>query len=86
MFQNLSMVALFTSLSILGIFILQQLSKPNVTQLNSTQLKATQKQLRWVRHSTHLEPTPPTPPHPPPTNFSGTSRLARELKFGIDTH
>ena len=32
------------------------------TQRNSTQLKATQKQLRWVRHSTHLEPTPPTPP------------------------
>ena len=33
----------------------------NSTQLNST--KATQKQLRWVRHSTHLEPT--TPPHHP---------------------
>ena len=29
------------------------------TQRNSTQLKATQKQLRWVRHSSHLEPTPP---------------------------
>ena len=47
------------------------LSKPNVTQLNST--KATQKQLRWVRHSTHLEPThttPPTPHHPtPPQTF-----------------
>ena len=32
------------------------LSKPNVTQLNSTQLKATQKQLRWVRLSTHVFP------------------------------
>ena len=36
---------------------LGQSPKPNVTQLNSTQLKATQKQLRWVRHSSHLEPT-----------------------------
>ena len=51
----------------------------NSTQLNST--KATQKQLRWVRHSTHLEPTPPHPTHTTP-NFSGTSRPARELKFG----
>ena len=50
----------------------------NSTQLNST--KATQKQLHWVRHSTHLEPTPPTPPTT--INFSGTSRPARELKFG----
>ena len=41
----------------------------NSTQLNST--KATQKQLRWVRHSTHLEPTPPTPPtHPQKLNIS----------------
>ena len=39
---------------------LKVLSTPNVTQLNST--KATLKQLRWVRQSTHLEPTPPTPP------------------------
>ena len=53
------------------------------TQRNSTQPK--KKQLRWVRHSTHLEPTPPTPHHPTP-NFSGTSRPARELKFGTDTH
>ena len=52
----------------------------NSTQLNST--KATQKQLRWVRHSTHLEPTPPHPY----TNFSVTSRPVRELKFGTDTH
>ena len=61
----------------------QQLSKPNVTQLNSTQLKATQKQLRWVRLSSHLEPTPP--PHTTP-NFSVTSRPVRELEFGTDTH
>ena len=28
-----------------------------------------------------------TPPHPPHhRNFSGTSRRARELKFGTDTH
>ena len=31
------------------------------TQRNSTQLKATQKQLRWVRHSTHVFPTTPPP-------------------------
>ena len=36
-----------------------------------------------VRHSSHVfHPTPP----PPNTNFSATSRLARELKFGTDTH
>ena len=53
----------------------------NSTQLNST--KATQKQLRWVRHSTHLEPTHTThTTHPTTINFSGTSRPARELKFG----
>ena len=33
------------------------LSKPNVTQLKAKQSKATQKQLRWVRHSSHMEPT-----------------------------
>ena len=59
-------------------FLKEVLSKPNVTQLNSTQLKATQKQLRWVRHSSH-------PRHPTP-NFSGTSRRARELKFCTTTH
>ena len=53
----------------------------NSTQLNST--KATQKQLRWVRHSTHLEPTHTT--HTT-INFSVPSRRARELKFGTETH
>ena len=53
------------------------------TQRNSTQLKATLKQLALeldtvVTCSTH--PTHPT------TNFSTTSRPARELKFGTDTH
>ena len=51
------------------------------TQRNSTQLKATSV---GVRHSSHVFPT--TPPPPPPTNFSATSRPARELKFGTDTH
>ena len=27
-----------------------------------------------------------TPPPPPHTNFSGTSRRARDLEFGTDTH
>ena len=48
------------------------MSKPNVTQL-----KATQKQLCWVRH---LEPTPPHHPH-----TSVTSRPARKLKFWKDS-
>ena len=53
-------------------------SKPNATQL-----KATLKQLALeldivVRCSTTH--------HPTTTNFSATSRPARELKFGTDTH
>ena len=53
------------------------------TQRNSTQLKTTLKQLALelytvVTCSTH---------HPTTTkNFSATSRPARELKFGTDTH
>ena len=55
------------------------LSKPNATQLNS---KATSV---GVKHSSHVYPTHPT--HPTTTtNFSATSRPARELKFGTDTH
>ena len=57
------------------------LSKPNVTQLNSTQLKKLKSNfvgldivLTW------------NPPHPPTINFSGTSRPARKLKFGTETH
>ena len=61
---------------------LRFLSKPNVTQLNSTQLKATQKQLHWVRHNSHLEPTTTTTT----IKFSVTSRSARKLKFCTDTH
>ena len=36
----------------------------------------------------YMKMTLQTPPHPPPThrNFSCTSRRARELKFGTDTH
>ena len=55
------------------------------TQRNSTQLNPTLKQLALeldivVKCST-------TPPHhPTTTNFSATSRPARELKFGTDTH
>ena len=38
----------------------------------------------WVGHENDFaNPTLPTPPH---RNFSGTSRRARELKFGTDTH
>ena len=52
------------------------LSKPNVTQLNSKQLK---------RNFVGLDTVPTCSTHPT-TNFSGTSRPARELKFGTDTH
>ena len=54
-----------------------KLSKPNVTQLNSKQLKSN---FVEVRYSSQLEPTTPH------TNFSVTSRLARKLKFCADTH
>ena len=46
------------------------LSKPNAMSVG-------------VRHSSHVFPTTTTPPN---TNFSATSRPARELKFGTDTH
>ena len=52
------------------------------TQRNSTQLNATLKQLALELDTGVTR----TPPHPPPTNFSPTSRQARELKFGTDTH
>ena len=55
------------------------------TQHNSTQLKATLKQLA-LRLDTvvtwNLEPTT----HPPTTNFSATFRPAAEKKFGTDSH
>ena len=49
------------------------------TQRNSTQRNSKATSV-GVRHSSHVYPTPPT------TNFSATSRPARELKFGTDTH
>ena len=52
------------------------LSNPNVTQLNS---KATLLRLDTVA-------TWNTPTHHPTPTFSATSRRARELKFGTDTH
>ena len=59
------------------------LSKPNVTQLNSTQLK--QLKSNFVGLDIVLTWNPPH--HPPPTiNFSVTSRAARRLKFGTDNH
>ena len=52
------------------------------TQRNLIQVKATLKQL-----ALELDIIAPcSPPTHPTTNFSATSRLARELKFGIDTH
>ena len=53
------------------------LSKPNATQLNSTQsnFKATSV---GVRHSSHV--------FHPTTIFPATSRAARVLTFGTDTH
>ena len=58
-----------------------KLSKSNVTQLNSTQsnFKATSV---GVRHQLGSQVTH-HPPHT--TNISGTSRPARELKFGTHT-
>ena len=54
----------------------------NPTQLNSTQHNSKASSV-GVRHSSHVfHPTPPTPR----TNFPTTSRPARELKFGTDTH
>ena len=48
------------------------------TQRNSTQLNSKATSV-GVRHSSHVF-------HHPRTNFSSTSRPARELKFGTDTH
>ena len=56
------------------------LSNPKVTQLNSKQLQATTLELDIVAKW-------PTPPYYPfTTKFSATSRPARELKIGTDTH
>ena len=57
-----------------------KLSKPNVTQLNSTQLKQLKSNFVGLDSVVTWNP-----PHPGP-NFSVTSRPARELKFGTDTH
>ena len=50
---------IFATCKMINTFIVK--TQRNSTQLNST--KATQKQLRWVRLSSHLEPTAPTPLH-----------------------
>ena len=71
-FQNLSTHACMHNLHVLNVKFSIVKTQRNST---STQLKATQKQLRWVRY----------PPHPT-INFSVTSSPARELKFGTDTH
>ena len=52
------------------------------TQHNSTQLKTTLKQLALELDIVVTCST--TPPHH--HNFPSTSKPARELKFGIDTH
>ena len=53
------------------------------TQRNSTQRKATLKQLA-LELDTVVTWNPP--PHPTTPNFSATSRPARELKLGNNTH
>ena len=53
------------------------------TQRNSTQLKVTLKQLAL---ELDIVATCSPPHHPTHTNFSATSRPARKLKFGTDTH
>ena len=61
--------------------VLNKMSKPNATKLNSTQSNS---KSNFVRLDIILTWNPP---HPPPrTNFSVFSRPARELKFGTDTH
>ena len=61
---------------------LQRQNCQNPTQLNSTQSNSKATSV-GVRHSSHVFPTPPPTTT---TNFSATSRPARELKFGTDTH
>ena len=51
------------------------------TQRNSTQNNSKATSV-GVRHSSQVFP----PPHPPYHKLSATSRPARELKFGTDTH
>ena len=58
---------------------IRELSK---TKRNSTQNNSEATSV-GVRHSSQV--FPPPPPHPT-TNFPATSRPARELKFGTDTH
>ena len=57
------------------------------TQRNSTQLNPTQSNCKsnFVELDSVVTWNPPHPHHTTP-NFSGTSRPARELKFGTDTH
>ena len=55
------------------------LSKPNATQLNSTQSNSNITNV-GVRHSSHVFHPPPTNHPPTTTNFSATSRPARELQ------
>ena len=69
-------------LSLLKLSFQLLLSSIVKTQRNSTQLNATLKQLA-LELDIVVKCTPP--PHPT-TNFPATSRPARELKFGTDTH
>ena len=55
------------------------------TQRNSTQLNSKQLKSNFVGLDIVATWNPP-PHHYPHTNFSVTSRPARELKFGTDTH
>ena len=64
--------------------MINTVSKIVKTQRNSTQLKTTLKQLA-LELDIVVTCSPP-PHHPTTTNFSATSRPARELKFGTDTH
>ena len=61
------------------------LSKPNVTQLNSTQQKQLKSNFVGLDIVATWNPPHATPSHATP-KFSVTSRPARERKFGTDTH
>ena len=72
--QNNLRINMYRSAFICGVYC----QNPNLT---STQHNG------WVSHENDFaNPTPPSHPPPHHRNFSGTSKRARELKFGTDTH
>ena len=71
-------------MGILGKFLYNMKYCQNPTKLDSTQLYS--KQLKSNFLGLDIIATWNPPPHYTHTNFSVTSRPARELKFGTDTH